>query len=496
MPLKTGPEKSKIKDSSLKDTLQFDLFAPPVSPVQIKAATQPQIVEAASSEINEKEIEKLLKYNENDIEAAKLQIHLKSPPTEKPKEPSIYTVSELSKLLRDSLREFFPEVIIRGEIADFKGVHRNGHLYFSLKDDKAQIRAVMWKPAVLRVPFDIKGGLEVIAHCKIDYYAGSGSLQLVVERMDPVGLGALQLKLEQLKEKLKAEGLFEASRKKPVKNLNWRIGIVTSKTGAALFDMLRVYASRFPLVQIFVFHAAVQGEKAADEIVAALGRVEKWQKTSIEPLDLVVVTRGGGSYEDLFCFNDEKIVRALSRCTLPTVSAVGHEIDVTLADFVADKRSATPSHAASETVPELTLWFERLSEVEKKLKIWLRDSIKDRSQKVDSLWNRLVQAAPQKRISDQKALMNEKKRRFIQLMNLQIHRVKDHLTKWSSVMDALSPLKVLERGYSIVKKQGQQNDQENSNNQVVKSARDVNVGDRLQILLSEGTLKATVVEKT
>ena len=285
-------------------------------------------------------------------------------PQPDPATPNIYSVSEISNELRESLKNNFALISVRGEIADFKGIHRSGHLYFALKDDKSQIRAVMWRPALQKVPFEIKGGQEVIVQGRVDYYPAGGSLQLVVERLEPVGLGALQLKLEQLKEKLKSEGLFDLSRKRHVRPLNWRIGIVTSKTTAALADMLRIYRSRFPLAEIFIFHAAVQGERAPAEIVSALECAQRFSKSQPKPLDVLVLTRGGGSYEDLFCFNDEKIVRALARSTIPTVSAIGHEIDTTLADLVADKRSATPSHAAQETVPEAALWIERLTEIQ------------------------------------------------------------------------------------------------------------------------------------
>ncbi len=490
------------KSKSGKNDLQFDLFSAPAAsesptvsstsaatlktPNPVKPAVSP-VAEVGLGEIDEKEIERLLRYNENELEAAKYaNLKIKPDQSELPKAPPVYSVSEISKLLRDSLREFFPEIIIRGEIADFKGVHRNGHLYFALKDDKSQIRAVMWKPQLQRVPFDLKSGLEVIATCKVDYYAGSGSLQVVVEKLEPVGLGALQLKLEQLKEKLKSEGLFDLSRKKSVRQLNWRIGIVTSKTGAALFDMLRVYSSRFPLAQIYVFHSAVQGEKAPDEIVQALSRVERWQKTSSEKLDVLVLTRGGGSYEDLFCFNDEKIVRALFAMSMPTVSAIGHEIDTTLCDFVADKRSATPSHAASETVPELQTWLERLRDLEKKLTTWIRDQIADRNQKIDTLMNRMVATAPQRKIQDQKQRVSEKSKQFEYLIRNAIEKNRAHLSRLAQVFDALSPLKVLDRGYSIVR---------TPDGEVVKDIFQVGVGSTLNIFLSRGELEVLVKDK-
>jgi exodeoxyribonuclease VII large subunit len=491
----SGRNKGGLKDN--ESTQQFDLFAP----VQLKetkpSTASPPLPKLPLSKvgvkkedpIREQDIERLLSYQENELVAARSALLAqKDLAPEVPAAPAIYSVTEVSKLIRDSLREFIPDIIVRGEIADFKGVHRNGHLYFALKDDKSQIRAVMWKPAIARVPFDIKGGLEVIATCKPDFYAGSGSLQLVVEKLEPVGMGALQLKLEQLKEKLKQEGLFDQARKKLVKSLNWRIGIVTSKTGAALFDMLRVYNSRFPLVQIYVVHAAVQGDKAPDEIVRALERIERWQKNSNEPLDVVVVTRGGGSYEDLFCFNDERIIRAMARMSIPTVSAIGHEIDVTLADFVADKRSATPSHAASETVPEYQTWIDRLRELEKKFQIQIRDLLRDRSQKLDTFLNRLVAAAPEKRIQDQKKLLLEKSKSLESQMRAILERQRGWVNQWASVFEALSPLRVMDRGYSIVKRNV-------PGGSIVRSISEVSIGEQVEIQLSKGFLVAEIKDK-
>jgi len=256
--------------------------------------------------------------------------------------PKIYSVTELAEELRDHLADRYPQVIVQGEIADFKGVHRNGHLYCGLKDDKSQMRMVMWRGALTKVPFDIKGGLEVICTGRLDYYGGSGSLQFVAEKMEPVGIGALQLKFEQLKEKLRAQGLFDPARKRPVPRVAWRIGVVTSLTGAALQDMLRIFRIRFPLAEVSVFHAAVQGERAPAEIVAAIASANRYSAQAPRPLDVLIVGRGGGSYEDLFCFNDESVARALAASKVPTVSAVGHEIDVSLRSPLARRTPPSP----------------------------------------------------------------------------------------------------------------------------------------------------------
>ena len=401
-----------------------------------------------------------------------------------PEGPVVYSVSEISSELRDALRDRFGAILIQGEVADYKGTHRSGHLYFGLKDDKSQIRAVMWKGALQKVPFDIKAGLEVIVTGKLDYYPGSGSLQVIVERMEPVGMGALQLKLEQLREKLKAEGLFDASRKRVVRPLNWRIGIVTSKTTAALQDMLRIFKSRFPLVEVFLFHAAVQGEKAPSEVCSGIERANRYSLKAARPLDVLIVTRGGGSYEDLFCFNDESIVRAIAGSKIPTVSAIGHEIDTTLADHVADKRSATPSHAAQETVPEAALWLQRLSELEGIFERRALNAISDYRQRTDTLYSRLVAAAPQKKLEMQRGLLREKEMRLQNLMLQGIERRRALLARLSGVLDALSPLKVLDRGYAVAKNR--------TGGSAVKSVRDVKSGDEVEILLSDGSVAAII----
>lgn len=398
--------------------------------------------------------------------------------------PVIYSVSDLSTELKESLAERFPEILVQGEIADFKGIHRSGHLYFALKDAKSQIRAVMWKYAVQKVPFEIKGGLEVIVTGKIDYYGGSGSLQINVEKMEPVGMGALQLKFEQLKEKLKNEGLFEIARKRKISPVNWRIGLVTGKSTAALQDMLKIFRTRFPLAEIFIFHAAVQGEKAPNEICEAIQKANRYSEQAAKPLDVLIVGRGGGSYEDLFCFNDEKLARTIAASKIPTVSAVGHEIDFTIADMVADKRSATPSHAAQETVPEAALWIDRLGEIERNLSRKVVDKIRELQQRVDTYFNRFSAAAPQKKLQSQKELLKQYQLRFEQLMKISIERRHARMRQLASVLDALSPLKVLDRGYSMVR---------DADDKVIRSVKEVSVGAPLKLKVADGEIDAQVV---
>lgn len=398
--------------------------------------------------------------------------------------PKVHSVTELATALRDTLEDAFPEIMVQGEIADYKGTHRSGHLYCGLKDEKSQIRLVMWRGALQKVPFELKAGMEVIITGKLDFYAGSGSLQIVAERMEPVGIGALQLKFEQLKEKLRLEGLFAVERKRKVSPVNWRLGIVTTLTGAALQDMLKIFRTRFPLAEVFVFHASVQGANAPTELIEAVKRANRYSESQSKPLDVLIVGRGGGSYEDLFCFNDEGLARAYVASKLPIVSAVGHEIDYTIADMVADRRSATPSHAAQETVPEVRLWVERLNELERIFERRARQVITDQRQRVDAAYSRVVAAAPQRRLAQEKELLAREQRRLDTLLRNLIQRRKADVARASQVLDALSPLKVLDRGYSIA---------QDATGKAVRSVRDVKSGDELGLKLKDGVVKTKVI---
>lgn len=397
---------------------------------------------------------------------------------EKPKGPTVYSVTALSTNLRDTLRTQYGEVLVQGEIADFKGVHRSGHLYFALKDENSQIRAVMWRGAVAKLPFEVKQGLEVIVTAKIDFYGGGGSLQLNVERMEPVGLGALQLRFEQLKEKLTAEGLFDLGKKRKVSPINYRIGLVTGRSTAALQDMLKVIRSRFPIAEVYLFHAAVQGESAPLEVERAIALANRYSSSRSQPLDVLVVARGGGSYEDLFCFNDEKIVRAIAASRVPVVSAIGHEIDVTLADFAADRRSATPSHAAQEIVPESRLWLVRLEELGARLQTRMMDRLRDARLRLDAMESKLRGASPERKLEQQKRMFADRGRVLELLMRQRLQSRRDQLSRLAQTLDALSPLRVLDRGYGLIL---------DAKGAAVTSVKSLSQPTIIQLRLSDGT---------
>jgi len=406
-----------------------------------------------------------------------------APPSAAKQAPRPVTVSDLCKKLKLTLKNEMGTVYVQGEIADFKGIHRSGHLYCSLKDDSSQVRLVMWKGALEKIPFEIKGGLEVIVRGKIDFYGGSGSLQINAERIEPVGVGALQLKFEQLKEKLEGEGLFAEERKRPIPAVCWRVGLVTGKSTAALQDMLKIFKQRFPLAEIFLFHASVQGDRAPGEIVSALSRANRLSKESDKPLDVIIVGRGGGSYEDLFCFNDEKIARAIVASNVPIVSAVGHEIDFTIADFVSDRRSATPTHAAQEVVPDQRAWFERLENLGEFFEDSLQGRLDSFKEKVDYLYNRMVAMAPQKRIANEWGLLKMRRARLEDLMRAKLADKRSLVSRGAAVLDAVSPLKVFERGYSMAT---------GSSGKAVKSVSQIKSGEPINIAFVDGSVEAVV----
>src|SRR3954447_9175664 len=313
------------------------------------------------------------------------------------------SVAQLTAQIKNTLEAAFTNVWVVGEISNYSRP-QSGHSYFTLKDDQAQIRAVMWRSAAAKLKFDVADGLDVICHGHIDVYAPRGSYQLVVDELQPKGMGALELALRKLREKLAAEGLFDAARKRPLPPFPRRLAFVTSPTGAAVRDFLEVLRRRWRGVDVLVIPARVQGEGAAAEIVAGIRLANRL----LPRPDVLIVGRGGGSLEDLWTFNEEPVVRAIAASEIPTVSAVGHEIDVTLADLVADVRALTPSEAAERIVPaaeeisaRIRAYQQRLRHAAHRRVMWLRarydgiaaqrpfrrpyDLVHDRSRQLDEL---------------------------------------------------------------------------------------------------------------
>lgn len=376
-------------------------------------------------------------------------------PQKTPK-PKIYSVSELTRGIRTLLEGTFPEVWVSGEISNFRS-HTSGHFYFSLKDDQAHLSAVMFRGANAKLPFKLEDGLEVIAHGRITVYEVRGQYQIVVDHIEPKGIGALQLAFEQLKKKLQTEGLFDPAHKRPLPFLPKKIGIVTSETGAAIRDILNILQRRFPSVDVLLVPVLVQGEGAAREIAEGIRILNER-----EDIDVMIVGRGGGSIEDLWAFNEEIVARAIYNSKIPVISAVGHEIDFTIADFVADVRAPTPSAAAELVVPNRMDLVVQIEKLRHRL-ITLRLRFPDWLMRVDDWRGRL-----------ELAWKNAWERRS------------QHLKKLLSNLDHLSPLHILAKGYSVVQKVGAKIP--------LKSNQGLKIDDSIQITFHEGISLAKVTK--
>jgi exodeoxyribonuclease VII large subunit len=395
-----------------------------------------------------------------------LRIKLKSESLVLP--DKIYTVSQVTQLVKIELENAFPLLWVDGEISNFHR-HSSGHLYFSLKDASSQLRCVMFRSEARQVPFEMKDGLQVICRGRVNVYEPRGEYQLVADLVQPKGIGALQLAFEQLKEKLKNEGLFDPQRKKKLPLFPKKIGIVTSLRGAAIVDILKTLERRFARLHILIYPVKVQGEGAAEEIVEGIDSLGNYPG-----LDVLIVGRGGGSMEDLWAFNEEKVARAIFRCPIPVISAVGHEVDFTISDFVADIRASTPTAAAEMVVEKEQAFEDRISGFEERIVHHLRYSLQENKHRVFSLthdqafqnfkvrllgleqevddleiraWNCVRKE--QQKISEMKsraALLSEIMR------NLLRRRLQEHLADWdklSAGLQAHSPFNILQKGYTL-----------------------------------------------
>jgi exodeoxyribonuclease VII large subunit len=354
------------------------------------------------------------------------------------------SVAQLTAQIKNALEGEFPSVWVAGEISNYSRP-QSGHSYFTLKDDRAQIRAVMWRSTASRLKFDLADGLDVVCHGHIDVYAPRGSYQLVVDELQPQGVGALELALRKLREKLAAEGLFDPARKRKLPPFPRRLALVTSPTGAAVRDFLEVLRRRWRGADVLVIPARVQGDGAAQEIVAGIRLANRLSP----PPDVLVVGRGGGSLEDLWAFNEEPVVRAIAASKIPTVSAVGHEIDVTLSDLAADVRALTPSEAAERVVPSVEEMTSRIRGYRQRL----RHAAHRRVMLLRARFEGLAGQRPFRRPFE---IVHDRSRRLDELAlhaGLAVHRLtRDYESRLSTLagkIESLSPLAVLARGYSI-----------------------------------------------
>jgi exodeoxyribonuclease VII large subunit len=437
-------------------------------------------------------------------------------------ERAVLTVSELSARLRSVLEERFPAVWVEGEISNFK-VYGSGHAYFTLKDETAQLRCVLFRNRTRRVRFEPADGLHVLAFGSVELYAQRGEYQLVIELLEPRGLGALQLAFEQLKERLSREGLFDAARKRALPRFPRKIGLVTSPSGAALRDMLRVIGRRFGDLHIVIAPAKVQGEGAAQEVAQGVRELN-----ALGGVDVIIVGRGGGSLEDLWAFNDEMLARTIAASKIPVVSAVGHEVDFTIVDFVADLRAPTPSAAAELVVREKQAVADGVSDLGRRLTAAMTRRLSRERERLETARRRRVLTDPHRPLRDLERRVDDAavrlrramtavlrhaahrvelaarglraqsptartlgdRRRLIELsarldrgLARQLDRARHRLGGASGRLDSLSPLAVLARGYSLTRL---------PSGEIVRSIRQVAAGDPLDVLLSEGSLTCRV----
>ncbi len=357
------------------------------------------------------------------------------------------SVSQLTEQVKDLLEGSFPSVWVEGEISNLSRP-QSGHCYLSIKDKRSQLRAVLWRGTAERLPVKLVDGMEVICQGGLDVYAPRGSYQLVIRKVLPKGEGGLQKALRRLRDKLSAEGLFDKSQKKPLPRFPRRIAVVTSPTGAAIHDFLQVLQRRWRAVDVLLVPVRVQGSDAAAEIAAAIEQVNLLR----EPVDVIVVGRGGGSLEDLWAFNEEPLVRAIYASKIPVISAVGHEIDVTLADLVADVRALTPSEAAELVVPDEGEVISLLHNHSQRLAAGLRGRALAARLRLDALANRRVFRRPLDAVHDEGRRLDEWNSRATRATGSLIRTAKNRLAGITERLEALSPLAVLGRGYTLTQR--------------------------------------------
>lgn len=371
-------------------------------------------------------------------------------------------------------------LMIRGEVSNFKR-HSTGHLYFTLKDSEGALNCVMFRSDAAALRFQPQNGMQVIATGRISVFVKSGQYQLYCSRMTPEGAGDLHLAFEQLKEKLQREGLFDPSHKKTIPRFPRCIALVTSPVGAAVQDMLRILGTRWPMTQVRVVPVRVQGDMAAAEIASAI-RWCNWQNVA----DLIITGRGGGSMEDLWAFNEEVVARAIYDSEIPVISAVGHEPDFTIADFVSDLRAATPSNAAELAVPDQNEIYSALLHDRKRLESAIGRRLERERKILDRLAKSKALTDPAYYFQTKRLLLDYQSTRLESAMEKTVAGRKQRVSALAAALDAMSPLKVLARGYSIAK---------TTTGTVLSSTDDVEVGEKVSLRLTDGTLTCQVEEK-
>jgi exodeoxyribonuclease VII large subunit len=394
----------------------------------------------------------------------------------------VLTVAEVNNAARTIVEDGFPNVWVAGEVSNFTRAS-SGHLYFTLKDAAAELKAVMWRGMALRLRFDLDAGLNVIARGNLTIYPPKGTFQLVCAELYPKGEGALDLALRQLREKLFARGWFEPQRKKPLSAFPQRVAVVTSPTGAAVRDMLEMLTRRWPALEIIVVPVRVQGDGAAEEIAEAIYLLNRLRLAGRLPLDVMIVGRGGGSLEDLWAFNQEIVAKAIFDSAIPVVSAVGHETDVTIADLVADHRALTPTHAATDVVPDRAETLAAIRDSQGRVAAAVARRLELGRRRLSDLAARRVMRLPLDRVRERERRLDELAGRLHRSGRRRLEHGRERMNAIAARLEAVSPLNVLARGYSLTQTEA---------GAVIRDAAQVRPGDRVRTRLHRGNLVSRV----
>ena len=393
-------------------------------------------------------------------------------------ERQVLSISQVNEYIRSLMDNdaLLAGVAVKGEVSNYK-VYPSGHHYFTLKDEGASLKCVMFRSSAVRLRFKIENGMKIIAVGKISVYPRDGAYQLYCSTITLDGVGDLHAAFEQLKKKLAAQGLFDPTHKKPLPVFPKSIGIVTSSAGAAIHDILRILNKRYPLASVRLFPVRVQGEEAPAEIAAAIRYANRHQLA-----DVLIVGRGGGSIEDLWAFNDERVAYAIFDSEIPVISAVGHEPDITISDYVADLRAATPSNAAELVVPDQSALRQTMDSYSLSMLTALQQKLKAARRHLDVLSDSSCLQSADMYVKQRRSNLEQLNQRLVNAEHLKINHCKQLYLTNTAKLDAMSPLKVLTRGYALV---------QNSKSEIIRSVKQVNPGDKLCVALSDGSIRVT-----
>lgn len=397
-------------------------------------------------------------------------------------QPMILNVTQLNTYIKSIIDGDLnlSTVAVVGEISNFTNHYRTGHYYFTLKDSNASIKAVMFKTANQRLKFMPENGMRVICFGRISVFERDGVYQLYIEDMQPDGLGSLNLRYEQLKDKLEKEGLFSSENKKVITSMPLKIGVITSPTGAAIRDILNILERRFPLCEVFLAPVEVQGEKSASGMIEALKKFEK-----LQCVDLIIIGRGGGSIEDLWSFNDEALAREIFKCSIPIISAVGHETDFTICDFVSDLRAPTPSAAAELAVPDIAEHKEYINQLSSVIKAISLNNIQEKITYIEGIKAKLQLLNPINIIENNISKINLLSKSLCKNYESFLRDNQSKVVSLYSNLDSLNPAKILLRGYSVV----------SNGSKSMNSVKNIEIDDEISVLMSDGTIKCKVTGK-